>query len=80
MEYLNTISSKYFNEMFSNYELRGVSDILLVDPIARNCVADKMASAWNNLPTTIRYTSTYVNFKCVLKTHLFRIAFSEFLP
>ena len=64
-------------------KLRSFSQILLQVPVSRlksydDCAFSVAApTLWNRLSADIRNASSLENFKSVLKTHLFRVAFTD---
>ena len=88
---LNGLSPLYITELFQHkwapwYNLRFSVDIsILKYPTFKSlatlgdrsftCAAPKL---WNNLPRDIRNASNLDNFKRLLKTHLFREAYSHY--
>jgi len=85
---LNNSSPNYMKDMIvlrsanysqsNNYELRSSYDVLLLEHCtSENCVAKFMCQYWNELPASLRYATDFNTFKKDLKTHLFRIAFTN---
>ena len=57
------------------YDFRSSDDVLLVESLGENCIAEEMCNYWNGLPVTLRYETDIVKFKRDLKTYLFRNAY-----
>jgi len=75
----------YISELLTPYnparELRSSHSSSLVIPRCHNNYGERAFSSaapllWNSLPATMKETSCYVTFKCKLKSHLFREAYS----
>ena len=72
------------NREISRYSLRSNKGILLVDNSvkAKKTLGDRAfvnaaPRVWNRLPLDIRLAISYDNFKSMLKTHFFRLAFYD---
>ena len=71
------------NREISRYSLRSNKGILLVDNSAKakKTLGDRAfvnrVWVWNRLPLDIRLAISYDNFKSMLKTHFFRLAFYD---
>jgi len=67
----------------SSRKLRSSSQVLLQVPVSRlKSYGDYAFSVaaltlWNKLPADIRNAPSLENFKSILKTHLFKVAFTE---
>jgi len=67
----------------SSRKLRSSTQILLQMPVSRlKSYGDRVLSVadptlWNRLPADIRNASSPENFKSVLKTHMFKVAFTD---
>ena len=67
----------------SSRKLRSASHILLQVPVSRlksygDCAISVAApTLWNRLQVNIRNASSLGNFKSLLKTHLFKVAFTD---
>ena len=84
---INDMAPEYLCEMMSirksSGKLRSSSQILLQVPVSRlksygDCVfsvADP--TSWNRFPADIRNALSLENFKSLLKTHLFKVAFTD---
>ena len=57
------------------YDFRSSDDVLLVESLEKDCIAEKMCHEWNNLPAHLRYKTDITKFKSVLKTYLFRLEY-----
>jgi len=81
------MASEYLCELVSirksSRKLRSSSQIILQVPVSRvksygDCAFSVAApTLWNKLPADIRNASSLENFKSVLKTHMFRVAFTD---
>jgi len=81
------MASEYLCELVSirksSRKLRSSSQILFQVPVSRlksygDCPFSVAASTlWNRLPADIRNASSLENYKFVLKTHLFKVAFTD---
>ena len=72
------------NREISRYSLRSNKGILLVDNSAKakktlgdRAFVNAAPRVWNRLPLDIRLAISYDNFKSMLKTHFFRLAFYD---
>ena len=72
------------NREISKYSLRSNKGILLVDNSAKakktlgdRAFVNAAPRVWNRLPLDIRLAISYDNFKSMLKTHFFRLAFYD---
>ena len=85
---LNKLAPDYLSELINKKEnlrpLRSSSDIVLTIPKVKTSVTygDRAFSVaapklWNNLPSSIKQSSTIDKFKSSLKTHLFKVAFQH---
>ena len=84
---INDMAPEYLCELVSirksSRKLRSSSQILLQVPVSRlksygDCAFSVAApNLWNKLPANIRNSSSLGNFKSLLKTHLFKVAFTD---
>jgi len=84
---INDMAPEYMCELVSNrkssQKLRSSSQILLQVPVSRlksygDCAFSVATpTLWNKLPTNIRNVSSLGNLKSLLKTHLFKVAFTD---
>ena len=84
---INEMVSEYLCELVfirkSSRKLRSSSQILLQVPVPRlksygDCAFSVAApNLWNKLPANIRNSSSLGNFKSLLKTHLFKVTFTD---
>jgi len=84
---INDMVPEYLSELVSIRKsfrkLRSSSQILLQVPVSRlksygDCVFSVTApTLWNRLLANIRNVSSLENFKSLLKTHLFKVAFTD---
>ena len=82
-KYINDMAPKLVSIRKSSRKLRPSSQILLPVPVSRlksygDCAFSVAApTLWNRLPANIRNASSLGNFKSLLKTHLFKVAFTD---
>ena len=85
---MNNLAPSYLTELLNIYKpgrtLRPRSNHMLVIPKTKGKTYDKsfyyMAPVlWNNLPTHIRSADTITSFRSLLKTHLFRNTYPDFV-
>ena len=84
---INDMAPEYLCELVSirnsSQKLSSSSQILLQVPVSQlksygDCAFSVAApTLWNRLPANIRNASTLGNFKSLLKTHLFKVAFTD---
>jgi len=84
---INDMAPEYLCELVSNrkssQKLRSSSQILLQVPVSRlkshgDCAFSfATPTLWNKLPANIRNASSLGNLKSLLKTHLFKFAFTD---
>ena len=83
---LNNLAPFYLRDLLEPYvpgrSLRSTDKNLLTEKRSRTIVGDRAFSVcapvlWNGLPFQLRATTSIIHFKSLLKTHYFRLAFTD---